>query len=153
MNDFDFLVGTWDVVNRRLRKRLVGSDDWDVFPGHATHHFRAFDGGVNVDEITFPTLGYSGLSVRLYDPGTGLWSIQWAASAPPVRLEPPVFGRFTDGVGEFEGDDTHEGTPIRVRFRWDGITDTTARWTQAFSTDGGSTWETNWTMDFTRTGR
>jgi len=151
MNDFDFLVGTWDSTHRRLSKRLAGSDDWETFPGR-TVGYRAFGGAANVDEITFPTLGHAGLSVRLYDPGTELWSIYWASTTAPGVLFPPVTGRFVDGVGEFFGDDEHEGRPVRVRFRWTDITATTARWQQAFSADGGETWETNWVMDFTRTG-
>lgn len=152
MNDFDFFVGTWTSTNRRLRKRLVGSDDWEEFPG-TTVCYRVFDGAANVDEIAFPTLGYAGMSVRLYDPRTELWSIYWASSKHPGPLEQPVVGRFTDGVGEFFSDEIQEGQEVRVRYRWSDITDTSARWAQAFSTDGGETWETNWVMDFTRTGR
>ena len=43
--------------------------------------------------------------------------------------------------------------PIRVRFIWSGVTTPTPRWEQAFSDDGGETWETNWVMDFTPRGR
>ncbi len=151
MNDFDFLVGTWDTEHRRLRERLAGSDDWEEFTGRSVC-YRMFGGAANVDEIAFPTLGHSGMSVRLYDPGTDLWTIRWASTTTPGVLGPPVAGRFTDGLGEFFGDDEHGGTPVRVRFRWSDITATSARWAQAFSVDGGETWETNWVMDFTRTG-
>lgn len=155
MNDFDFLVGTWDTTHRRLRQRLLGSDDWEVFAGRTVCH-RAFDGAANLDEITFPTLGHSGLTVRLYDPRTEQWSIYWSSTTAPGVFDPPVVGRFEPGPdgprGEFFGDDVHDGTPVRVRFIWSDITDTTARWQQAFSTDGEH-WETNWIMDFTRTGR
>jgi len=54
-------------------------------------------------------------------------------------------------LGEFFGDDLHDGIPVRVRFRWTGISANTARWEQAFYADVGNTWETNWTMSFTRT--
>ncbi|WP_349877008.1 hypothetical protein ABIH81_23230 [Micromonospora sp. HUAS YX12] len=60
--------------------------------------------------------------------------------------------RFTDGVGEFYADDTDEGRPVRCRFLWSGITADSCRWEQAFSTDGERTWETNWVMEFRRTG-
>ena len=147
MNDFDFLVGTWDSTQRRLRKRLVGSDDWEVFSGHSVG-YRLFDGAANVDEITFPTLGQRGLSLRLYDPSTELWSIYWAV---PGVLFPPVTGRFDEhGVGEFFGEEEQDGRPVLVRFRWSDITASTARWQQAFSVDGGENWETNWVMDFHR---
>jgi len=62
----------------------------------------------------------------------------------------PQVGRFVDGRGEFLGDDVHDGRPIRVRYIWSDITPTTAHWEQAFSTDGGQTWETNWYMESTR---
>jgi len=152
MNDFDFLIGTWDSTQRRLRERLVGSDDWEVFPAHAVC-YRMFDGAANVDEIMFPTLGHSGMSLRLHDPSVDLWSIYWASTTAPGVLGPPVTGRFTDGVGEFFGDDHHDGRPVRVRFRWSDITDASARWEQAFSVDQEKSWEVNWIMEFTRTGR
>jgi len=61
-----------------------------------------------------------------------------------------VFGNFQNGVGTFNGDDTFNGKPIKVRFIWSKITASSAQWEQAFSPDGGKSWETNWVMDFTR---
>jgi len=63
-----------------------------------------------------------------------------------------VRGGFKDGVGVFVGEDTLNGRPITVRFRWSEITATSAKWEQAFSPDGGVTWETNWEMDLSRAG-
>ena len=57
---------------------------------------------------------------------------------------------LSNGVGTFETDDTLRGKPIRVRFTWSKITPTSAHWEQAFSPDGGKTWEMNWTMEFER---
>ncbi|HET9143303.1 hypothetical protein [Actinophytocola sp.] len=147
-NDFDFLHGSWDVVNRRLVKRLVASDEWDEFPATSVSH-GFFGGAGSFDEITFPTKGWSGATVRMLDPRTGEWSIYWVNSRTG-SLQPPVVGRFADGVGTFYGDDEDDGTPVRVRFIWSKITPTSAHWEQAFSTDGGRTWETNWTMAHTR---
>ncbi|WP_343520085.1 hypothetical protein [Sphingomonas sp.] len=42
---------------------------------------------------------------------------------------------------------------MTVMFRWSAITAASAHWEQAFSTDGGKTWESNWHMDFTRVSR
>jgi hypothetical protein len=67
-------------------------------------------------------------------------------------LEPPVVGRFAGGRGDFYGDDTHDGTSIRVHFIWSQITPTSARWEQEFSADGGRTWEANWIIELSRTG-
>ncbi|MBM0234336.1 hypothetical protein JNW91_22325 [Micromonospora sp. STR1_7] len=149
MGDFDFFVGTWNVVNRRLRERLVGSDEWEEFAGVSVAH-GFFGGGGHFDEITFPTKGFSGATLRIFDPATGQWSIYWMNSGRGELEQPPVVGRFVDGVGRFYADDQHEGRPVRCRFIWSDISATTARWEQALSTDGERTWETNWTMTFSR---
>jgi hypothetical protein len=145
--DFDFLHGTWQIVNRRLKQRLNGCTEWEEFPSRSVVH-SAFGGSANVDEISFPD-GTYGLTVRLFHPERQEWSLYWASSATGTVF-PPVVGTFSDGVGEFFGDDTEGGTPVRVRFIWSGITPTSARWEQAFSTDGGATWELNWIMELTR---
>jgi len=148
MGDFDFLTGSWTVANRMRAKWLVSSDDWNEFP--ATSRCVPFlDGAANTDEIVFPTRGYTGLTFRLFDQDRTEWSIWWVDSRRGV-LTPPVAGRFAAGVGTFYGDDTHGEVPVRVRYLWSRMTPTSARWQQAFSTDGGKTWETNWVMDFTR---
>jgi hypothetical protein len=149
MTDFDFLVGTWDVTNRRLVRALAGCTDWEEFPGRS-RSWSALDGAANLDEIVFPTQGWSGLTTRLRDAETGRWSLYWASSRTG-RLDVPVLGEFTDGVGLFHADDdSYEGRPVHTRFVWSDITPISARWAQAFSPDGGQTWETNWTMDFAR---
>ena len=148
MNDFDFLVGTWDVASRWRTDFLEESSEWEEFPG-ISEAARHFDGAASVDEIMFPTKGFAGLTLRLYHPATQQWSIYWASQRTGT-LFPPVAGGFCDGIGEFYGDDTHNGTPVRARFIWSGITGTSAHWEQAFSTDNGQTWITNWQMDFTR---
>ena len=148
IGDFDFLVGSWDVRHRRLREWLTGCADWDEF-GSTTEGWSLFGGAANVDEISVPERGFTGMSLRLLDPARGDWSIYWASSRDG-RLQPPVTGRFRDGVGLFHGDDVHEGKPVRVRYTWSGITPASARWEQAFSTDAEQTWEVNWIMDFTR---
>lgn len=147
-HDFDFLVGNWEGFNRRLKTRHVGSDDWDEFTGYQT--MRTVLGGIgNVDEVEFPSKGWSGLTLRLFNTETRQWSIYWANSRQGVMLE-PVVGTFDRGVGTFYGDDTDDGKPIRVRYIWSRIQSDSAHWEQAFSLDGGRTWETNWTMDMRR---
>lgn len=147
MGDFDFLVGTWEVVNRRLKERLRGSTEWEEFTARSVGRMH-FGGDANMDEIAFPD-GTYGLTVRLFNRERGEWSLYWASSTTGTVF-PPVVGRFTDGVGEFYGDDVEGGTPVRVRFIWSGITPTSARWEQAFSVDDGATWEVNWVMEMTR---
>lgn len=148
MNDFDFLIGTWNVANRRLRTLFASSDDWYTFPGRAACR-PVLGGGGNVDEVDFPTLGSKGLTLRLFDVERKEWSIYWASSRTGL-LYPPVVGTFTAGRGDFYGDDTHEGRRIRAHFIWSDITATSARWEQEFSADGGETWESNWVMELTR---
>jgi hypothetical protein len=150
INDFDFLVGDWIVHHHKLQQRLAGCDAWWDFDGTCTF-WKILGGMGNVDDnvIHQPTGSYRGASVRLFDADTELWSIYWMSDGVST-IEPPVVGRFRDGVGVFEGDDTFDGAPIRVRFTWADVTDISATWAQAFSVDGGATWETNWMMTFER---
>ena len=151
-SDFDFWFGSWDVRNRWLRRRLAGSDDWEEFDATVVAR-PLLDGVGNEDEFrTDHAGGFIGMSFRFFDPERRRWSIYWADSRRPGELDPPVFGTFSGDVGLFEGEDVHRGRPILVRFTWSGVTTPTPRWEQAFSDDGGRTWETNWVMDFTRTG-
>jgi hypothetical protein len=152
-HDFDFLFGRWNVRNRRLDRRLVGSQTWLEFDATA-EAFPTLGGIGNVDEMraTFPDgVSLIGMTVRIFNPETQLWSLYWADSRSAV-LFPPVIGRFSDGIGEFRGEDLQDGIPVKVLFRWSDMTPTSARWEQAMSADGGATWEWNWVMEFVRTG-
>jgi hypothetical protein len=148
-HDFDFLHGRWEVRNRRLRARLAGADEWEEFT--ATNECRALPGGLANQDVYRTEFwpGFVGLAQRFYDPERGLWSIYWADNRRGV-LDPPVVGAFAGDTGTFEGEDRFEGRPIRVRFRWSRIASGRPRWEQAFSADGGRTWETNWVMEMTR---
>jgi hypothetical protein len=148
MKDFDFLEGKWRVQNRRLKVRHVKSNDWDDFPGTLSMH-RVLGGLGNVDEAGFPTKGWSGVSLRFFNPKTRQWSIYWVNSRDGLMQE-PVVGAFNGNVGEFFGDDVDDGKPIYVRYRWVVADRNHPHWEQAFSLDRGKTWETNWTADFTR---
>ena len=151
-SDFDFWFGSWDVRNRWLRRRLAGSDGWEEFDATVVAR-PLLDGVGNEDEFrTDHAGGFIGMSFRFFDPERGRWSIYWADSRRPGELDAPVFGGFSGDVGVFEGEDIFRGRPILVRFTWSGVTTPTPRWEQAFSDDGGRTWETNWIMDFGRTG-
>ncbi|MFJ7077039.1 hypothetical protein [Streptomyces sp. NPDC098781] len=147
-HDFDFFHGDWEVRHRRRTDFLDPACEWDEFP--STSRCRPlFDGAANVDEIDMPYLSAKGATLRLFDRETEQWSLSWASSVTGT-LFPPVLGRFEGGRGEFYGDDTYAGKEVRVRFVWSGVSPTAARWEQAFSVDGGESWLTNWTMDFTR---
>ena len=148
MNDFDFFTGTWNVRNRWRTDFLDETSEWEEFPG-ISRASRHFGGAANFDEIDFPTKGFSGLTLRLYDPARAQWSLYWA-SRRTGTLVPPVVGRFINGRGEFYGDDTYNGKDIRARFIWSDITADSAHWEQAFSVDQEQTWLTNWIMEITR---
>ena len=113
---------------------------------------RAKDGAGNVDTNRFdmPGAAYEGATLRSYDPKTRQWAIWWLdGRSPEGPLDPALKGTFKDGVGTFYADETFRGRPIKVRFIWE-IGHDRARWDQAFSPDGGATWETNWITDFAR---
>ena len=150
--DFNFWMGSWNVRNRYLRERLQGSEDWIEFDARVVAR-PLLDGLGNEDEFrTDHEGGFIGMSFRFFDPTTKKWSIYWADTRRSGLLDPPVIGSFDGDEGVFEGADSFDGKPILVRFTWSGVTTPTPRWEQAFSADGGGTWETNWVMEFTRAG-
>ncbi len=150
--DFDFWMGRWSCRNRWLRERLAGSTSWEEFDATVVAR-PTLDGLGNEDLFrTDHAGGFTGMSFRFFDPEERRWSIYWADSRRPGVLDPPLFGAFDEDVGVFEGDDVYDGRPIRVRFVWSGVTTPRPRWEQAFSDDGGDTWESNWVMEFTRAG-
>ena len=151
MHAFDFFHGTWKAHNHRLVGRLVNSQKWEDFEAVVECH--DLPGGVG-NEDSFVTdfwPGFTGISVRFLNRSTQKWAIYWASNKTGV-LEPPVIGGFdADGIGIFEGDDVEAGKPVRVRYTWSRTRTGHPRWEQAYSPDGGKTWETNWIMDFERT--
>ncbi|MEU8004279.1 hypothetical protein AB0B66_24255 [Catellatospora sp. NPDC049111] len=147
--DFDFLAGSWDSVQRRLVKVLAGCDEWYEFD--ATLDCQVLLDGTGVfDVLRAPERGFEGLTLRLFHPDEQVWRIWWASKNSAGLLDEPVVGRFDGPVGTFECDDVWEGTPIRVRYRWSKTDPAHPQWEQSFSTDNGTTWEVNWTADFTR---
>ena len=152
VHDFDFLVGEWRAHHSLLKDRLADCHEWIEFDG--TLSMRTTMGGAgNVDDnvVNKPGGSYRAMGVRAYDSKTDQWAIWWVDGRNPFGdLDPPVKGRFQDGIGTFYADDTFRGKPVRVRFVWSQITPTSAHWEQAFSPDGGKTWEVNWRTDLTR---
>ena len=148
---FDWMFGRWTVQHRRLVARLAGSDEWQEFEG-TSEAWPLLDHAGNVDDnwLDLPGDPYRAASLRSYDPQEDLWSIWWLDGRRPGVIDTPVVGRFEDGVGTFLADETFNGKPIRVRFIWSRIDTESPRWEQAFSPDGGQTWETNWEMDFAK---
>jgi len=152
VHDFDFLVGRWRVHHRKLKERLANNHEWIEFEG--TLNSQPLMGGYsNVDDLILEVPGapYRGVALRSFDSKTQQWSIWWLDSRTPLGpLDPPMRGTFQNGVGTFYADDTFNGKPVRIRFIWSKITSTTCHWEQAYSPDGGKTWETNWVQDIVR---
>ncbi|GIL41904.1 DUF1579 domain-containing protein [Roseiterribacter gracilis] len=147
-HDFDFFTGTWNVQNRKLKKRLANNDEWESFS--SVSHARLLAGGLgHMDEMDLPN-GAHGMTIRLFDPTRQLWTLHWVSTLNPVMDPSPVAGRFNGSVGEFFCDDTFEGKKIRVRYTWTVHDRNNVQWAQAFSPDGGTNWETNWIMVFAR---
>jgi len=154
VHDFDVFFGSWHSRQHRLKARLVGSKEWEDFEG--TQVVRPLlNGRGNMTENTFTMPDgsvHTGVALRAFDPATRRWSIWWLDGNNPTKIDVPVVGSFENGVGTFYSDDTFDGKPIKVRFLWSHITPTTLQWEQAFSADGGRTWETNWIAYLTKTG-
>lgn len=156
-HDFDFLMGSWRIRNTRLLHRLAGCTDWETFD--ATGTARPLPGGIGNYDDFIPTTwnpGFVGMSLRVFSPASQRWSIYWldnlTGGVDPSTglLWPPVVGGFRDGLGIFEGQEMFEGRTVRVRFEWSQMHTGAPRWQQAFSDDGGATWEVNWVMEFAR---
>jgi hypothetical protein len=147
-SDFDFLVGKWKMHNRRLNERLEGCNDWTEFDSW-DENSKILSGTADMDIYSTTEMpgqegkGFEGLTLRLFNPKTRLWSLYWVASNVGV-LDPPVIGSFENGVGHFFCKDTFKGKPIIVMFRWDARDKERPIWSQAFSSDDGKTWEWNW---------
>ena len=150
-DDFDFFMGDWRVHHRRLKDWLTGCREWVEFEG-TTMVQKTLGGFGNMDDniLDLPGGAYRALTVRMFYPKAANWSIWWFDARHPGHLDPPVVGTFQDGVGTFYADDTFKGKPIRMRFIWSRTNTASPHWEQAFSPDGGKSWETNWTMDFSR---
>ena len=145
-NDFDFLIGKWQIHNRKLKSRLSNCSEWTEFEAHAECR-KILNGLGNLDSFhtTVEDRPFEGMSLRLFNPITRLWSIYWADSDKAV-LDVPQVGSFADGIGLFFARDIYEEKKILVQFCWDVRDPTKPVWSQAFSADNGSTWEWNWFM-------
>ena len=148
--DFDFEIGTWKTRLKRLAKPLSGSTAWVEYEGTSVVR-RLWDGAANLVEldVSGPAGRIEGVSLRLYSPGSRQWSLNFAGRRSGA-LSPPVIGEFRDGRGEFHGQDTLDGRKILVRFVISDVTADSCRFEQAFSDDGGRTWEVNWIAIDTR---
>ena len=143
-HDFDFEIGTWKTHLKRLQHPLTGSTTWVEYEG-TTVVRKVWNGRANLVELVAdgPAGHFEGLSLRLYNPESHQWSLNFA-SASSGTMSLPTIGEFKNGRGEFYNQETLNGRTIFVRFVISDITPNSCRFEQAFSDDGGKTWEVNW---------
>ena len=150
-HDFDFEIGTWKTHLRRRLRPLTGSQTWVEMSG-TTIVRKVWNGGANLVELEVdgPSGHFDGLSLRLYDPKSRQWTLNFS-NRDDGRLAQPTIGQFKNGRGEFFDLEMLNGRAIFVRFVISDITPNSCRFEQAFSDDGGKTWEVNWIAEDTRT--
>jgi hypothetical protein len=147
-HDFDFDLGTWKVHMQRLQHPLSGSTKWVDLDGTVIVR-KVWEGRANLAEITADGGHLEFLSLRLYNPQSHQWSLTFAGSGDGT-LSVPMIGEFKDGRGEFIDQEAYDGRTILVRFVFSSITPNSGHSEQAFSDDGGKTWEVNWINTYTR---
>jgi hypothetical protein len=149
-HDFDFEFGTWKTHLSRLLHPLTGSKTWVDYDG-TTVVRKVWNGRSNLIELDAdgPQGHFEGLNLRLYNPQSHQWSLNFASSRDGT-FGPPSIGEFKQGRGEFYDQETFHGRAIFVRFVITDITPASVRFEQAFSDDGGKTWEVNWIATDTR---
>jgi hypothetical protein len=148
-SDFDFLTGKWTMDNKRLKSRLDNCKEWLEYKSSSENFGSILNGLGNMDiyKTSYNQVNdkpYEGLTVRLFNPQTRLWSLYWVDSNLGV-LDPPVVGSFEGSVGTFYCRDVFKGKSILVMFKWDKTDPENPVWSQAFSEDNGRTWEMNLT--------
>jgi hypothetical protein len=149
-HDFDFEIGTWKTHLKRLVHPLTGSTTWTEYEGTSVVR-KVWNGRANLVELEAdgPAGHIEGLSLRLYNPQSRQWSLNFSNSASGT-MSVPTIGEFKDGRGEFYDQEPLNGRAILVRGVWSDITPNSGRFEQAFSDDGGKTWEVNWIAIDTR---
>jgi hypothetical protein len=149
-HDFDWEIGSWKTHLKRLQRPLSGSTTWVEYEG-TTVVRKVLDGRANLVELKVDGSAgrFEGLSLRLYSPKARQWSLNYANVSDGMLTTPSV-GEFKDGRGEFYNQDRYKDRAILVRFVITKITDDSYRFEQAFSDDGGKTWEVNWIAIDTR---
>jgi hypothetical protein len=129
---------------------LTGSTTWVDYEGTSVVH-KVWDGRANLLELEAdgPEGHIEGVGLRLYNPQSHQWSLNWASSNDGT-LNRPMIGEFTNGHGDFFDQEPFKGRAIYVRNGFSDITPDSCRFEQAFSDDGGKTWEVNWIAIDTR---
>lgn len=144
-NDFDYLLGKWNLKNKHLNSRLTHSHEYTEFE-FTVDNTKILEGIGNQDICRRVVNGkaWEGRTIRIFDRQTRLWHLYWMAS-DGQQMDPPLTGSFDGNIGLFFGKDNWKGTPVIIVFRWDKTNPGQPVWSQAFSADSGKTWEWNFT--------
>ena len=149
-HDFDFEIGTWRTHLKRLQHPLTHSITWIEYDGTSTIS-KIWNGRANLVELEVdgPAGHIEGLSLRLYNPQSHQWSLNFA-NISQGTMSIPTVGEFENGRGEFYDQEIFNNRTILVRNVFEAITPNSYRFEQSFSDDGGKTWELNWIAVDTR---
>jgi len=149
---FDFWIGEWDVNLRRINP----DNTWHDWKNSIVRIHPILDGKAILElwEDQYdgtPENVIIGYSLRYFYPKTGKWHLWLNWPGPNRSGSQPLEGQFRHGRGEFFRErPTSDSTTVLSRFTFSDISDSTLRWDDAFSQDGGKTWSNNWIMEFTR---
>ena len=149
--DFDFFIGKWKLNNKILKKKPDNTTEWNEFES-TQEMYTILNGIGNIDNYLAIRNGkpFEGMTLRLFNPKTKLWSIYWTDSNSGVLGLPPVVGSFENKVGHFFSKDLYDGKSLITVYRWDARDANKPVWSQATSEDNGKTWEWNWFMYMSR---
>jgi hypothetical protein len=151
-HDFDWEVGVWNTHLRVLRQSPDGTSAWVTYRGTSNviplWHCRA--NMVQLEVTATNGRHLEAINLRLYDPESHQWSLNFANAAVGMMTGPPTVGEFNHGIGTFVDQEPINGREVLVRGVWSNITANSARFVQSISNDGGKTWQTNWIADDTR---
>ena len=149
-DDFDFFQGKFKLHNKKLKSIFNHCDEWDEFES-TQEMYKVLHGLGNIDNFLATRDGkpFEGMTVRLFNPETKLWSLYWADSNKG-KFDSPVVGSFENNIAYFFTKDLINEKEVIVVFRWDSTDRNNPVWSQAFSNDNGINWEWNWYMYMTK---
>lgn len=145
---FAFLQGRWRVHHRQLKDANARDEAWFEWQGQA-RFFTLLDGLVSVEELRDARGEPFGGAMRTFDRERRTWSDAWVSARSGV-LNVPQHGRFVDGAASFEAPEERDGRTVLARGTWRRVSDDLVTWEQAFSTDAGKNWKSDWFMRFER---
>jgi hypothetical protein len=151
-HDFDFELGKWKLKLKKLEKPLSGEQKWIELNG-TSDTIPIWGGKAQLEQLDVDGPGglhVQGFVVRTYSQAGHQWYLNWQSAKTAGAFGVPTVGAFTGDRGEFYDQEEYNGRQILVRAVWSNITKSSAHFEQAFSVDGGKTWEPNWITDQVR---